>query len=68
MLALGYEASALGVARYYGELLDAFVIDALDRALQEPVRRMGIEVRALNTIMSGAAERRALAKAVVEML
>jgi LPPG:FO 2-phospho-L-lactate transferase len=68
MIALGYEASALGVARYYGALLDGFVLDRLDQPLQEGVRRLGIEVRALNTIMSAPAERRALAKAVVEML
>jgi LPPG:FO 2-phospho-L-lactate transferase len=68
MIALGYEASALGVARYYGALLDGFVLDRLDQPLQEGVRRLGIAVRALNTIMSAPAERRALAKAVVEML
>jgi LPPG:FO 2-phospho-L-lactate transferase len=68
MIALGYEASALGVAHYYGALLDGFVLDRLDQPLQEGVRRLGIEVRALNTIMSAPAERRALAKAVVEML
>jgi LPPG:FO 2-phospho-L-lactate transferase len=68
MVALGYEASALGVARYYGPLLDGFVLDELDQALQESVRRLGIEVQAINTIMSGPAERRALAKAVLQML
>ena len=68
MVALGYEASALGVAQYYGTLLDAFILDTLDQTLQEPVRRLGIGVRVLNTIMSGPAERRALAKAVVDML
>jgi LPPG:FO 2-phospho-L-lactate transferase len=68
MVALGYESSALGVARYYGTLLDEFVLDTLDQALEESVRRLGLEVRVLNTIMSGQAERYALAKAVVEML
>jgi LPPG:FO 2-phospho-L-lactate transferase len=68
MVALGYEASALGVARYYGSLLDAFVLDTLDRLLEESVRQLDIGVRVLNTIMSGPAERHALAKAVVEML
>jgi LPPG:FO 2-phospho-L-lactate transferase len=68
MVALGYEASALGVARYYGTLLDAFILDLLDQTLEEPVRRLGIGVRVFNTIMSGPAERRALAKAVVEVL
>ncbi|MBI3328938.1 MAG: 2-phospho-L-lactate transferase [Nitrospinae bacterium] len=68
MLALGYEASAVGVARYYGKILDGFVLDALDQALQEPIRNMGIAVRVTDTIMSGPAERRALAETVVKML
>jgi LPPG:FO 2-phospho-L-lactate transferase len=68
MLALGYEASALGAARYYGGLLDGFVLDALDLALQPSVQGMGVEVRAVNTIMSSPDARRALAKTVIEML
>ena len=68
MLALGYEASAVGVARYYHTLLDGFILDTLDQAQQEPIRNMGIAVRATNTIMSGPAERRALAETVVKML
>jgi LPPG:FO 2-phospho-L-lactate transferase len=68
MMALGYEASALGVARYYGALLDAFVIDTLDQSLAASVRQLDLGVRVLNTIMSGPEERTALAKAVVEML
>ena len=68
MVALGYEASALGVARYYGTLLDAFVLDTLDQSLEESVHQLDMGVRVLNTIMSGPAERYALAKAVVEML
>jgi LPPG:FO 2-phospho-L-lactate transferase len=68
MLALGHEASARGVARYYGALLDGFILDRLDQSLQESVARQGIAVRAMNTIMSGPAERYALAKAVVALL
>jgi LPPG:FO 2-phospho-L-lactate transferase len=68
MLALGSEASALGVARYYGAVLDAFVLDTLDQPFAASVRQLGLGVRVLNTIMSGPAERTALAKAVVEML
>jgi LPPG:FO 2-phospho-L-lactate transferase len=68
MLALGYEASALGVARYYAPLLDGFVLDALDHALQNPIQRLGIDVRVTDTIMTGPAERRALADTVVQML
>lgn len=68
MLASGYEASALGVARYYGKLLDGFVLDALDVAFAQAVQGMGIEVRAVNTLMSSPDVRRALAKTVIEML
>jgi LPPG:FO 2-phospho-L-lactate transferase len=68
MLASGYEASALGVARYYGKLLDGFVLDLLDVALTQAVQGIGIEVRAVNTVMSSPDARRALAKAVIEML
>jgi LPPG:FO 2-phospho-L-lactate transferase len=68
MLALGYEATAVGVARYYGTLLDGFVLDTLDQRLQEAVRCLGIDVQVTNTIMSGPAERRALAQAVMQML
>jgi LPPG:FO 2-phospho-L-lactate transferase len=67
LLASGYEASAAGVAGYYGALLDGFVLDTLDRAALPAVRQLGMEARAVQTIMSGPAERRALAKAVVEM-
>jgi LPPG:FO 2-phospho-L-lactate transferase len=68
LLASGYEASALGVARYYGKLLDGFVLDSLDVALTQAVQGLGIEVRAVNTVMNSPDVRRALAKAVVEML
>jgi hypothetical protein len=44
------------------------VLDTLDQSLEERVRLLGLGVRVFNTIMSGPAERRALAKAVVEML
>jgi LPPG:FO 2-phospho-L-lactate transferase len=68
MLVSGYEASALGVARYYGKLLDGFVLDSLDVALTQTVQGLGIEVRAVNTVMSSPDVRRALAEAVIEML
>jgi LPPG:FO 2-phospho-L-lactate transferase len=68
LLALGYEATAVGVARYYGDLLDGFVLDALDGELQAAVRRLGIEVRVTDTIMRGPAERRALAEVALHML
>ena len=66
MVALGYEASALGGTTMAP--CSTLVLDTLDEPLAEPVRRLDIEVRVLNTIMSSPGERYALAKAVVEML
>jgi LPPG:FO 2-phospho-L-lactate transferase len=68
MVALGYEATAVGVAHYYEGVLDRFVLDSLDGDWQESIRRLGVEVVVTNTIMSGFPERRTLAEVVVNML
>ena len=45
LVELGHEASALGVARQYADLLDMFLIDPVDRQQAEGLRRLGIEPR-----------------------
>ena len=64
MASLGYEPSALGVARRYvaAGLLDAFVVDRQDEALAEPVRALGVEVSVTDTIMTDAGSRALLAR------
>ncbi len=67
---LGGESSALGVARHYQErypgLLDALVIDALDRDAADAVRLLGLEVLVTDTIMRQHADRERLAQTLVD--
>lgn len=58
---LGLEASAAGVAAWYGDLLDGFIIDHADAGLELG----GVRVRVTDTWMSSPEQRRALAAATV---
>jgi LPPG:FO 2-phospho-L-lactate transferase len=58
---LGWEASAAGVAAWYGEILDGFVADHADAGLQ----LNGVPVRITDTWMSTPEQRRALATTTV---
>lgn len=64
LASLGYEPSALGVARRYvaAGLLDAFIVDRQDEALAEAVRALGVEVTVADTIMTDAGSRALLAR------
>ena len=62
---LGLEASALTVARHYGELLDGFVLDQVDSALANQVRGLGPEVVVTNTVMTTLDDRIELARETV---
>jgi LPPG:FO 2-phospho-L-lactate transferase len=66
MQALGYEVSARGVAQCYAGLADVLVIDQVDAALADDIRAGGMEVVVTDTIMRGAAEKRALAQAAID--
>ena len=61
----GHEVSALGVARLYTELLDAFVIDKVDAALAPAVEAVGLDVAVTDTMMTSPARREELAAFVV---
>jgi len=65
MRAVGMEVSALGVARGYHGLADAFVIDVQDQALAADIRALGMRVTVTDTIMRGPHEKRALAEAAL---
>jgi LPPG:FO 2-phospho-L-lactate transferase len=41
----GHECSALGIARYYRDLIQGIIIDDTDVHLADPIRALGIEVR-----------------------
>jgi LPPG:FO 2-phospho-L-lactate transferase len=65
LLSLGHEASALGVARIYADLVDTFVIDRADAALAPAVEALGIEQVVTDTIMTDDAARARLAADVL---
>ena len=61
LVSLGHEASALGVARLYTGLVDLFVLDRMDAALEAPIQALGMRTLVTNTIMAGDAGRARLA-------
>ena len=68
MRSLGMKVSALGVAELYRGLVDVFVLDRADAKLAGPVEALGMRALVTNTIMSGLAEKKALARVVVKAL
>jgi LPPG:FO 2-phospho-L-lactate transferase len=66
MRELGASATALGVARHYGDLVDGWIIDRQDEKLQPAIEREGRSVLVTDTIMKTRAKSVALAKRVVQ--
>jgi LPPG:FO 2-phospho-L-lactate transferase len=58
---LGHEASALGVARLYGDWIDGFVLDMVDAALEPAVEALGLRAVVTDTVMTDDASRARLA-------
>ncbi|MBF6559283.1 MAG: 2-phospho-L-lactate transferase [Candidatus Binataceae bacterium] len=64
MRGLGHEVSPLGVARIYRDLVGLFVLDVVDHRYLEPIRALGLNAIATDTIMSTPARAAALADVV----
>jgi LPPG:FO 2-phospho-L-lactate transferase len=64
----GLEVSATSIARMYGDFADGFVLDRRDAALVPDIERLGMNVRAVETVMDSPATAARLARAVLEML
>lgn len=65
LASLGHEATALGVARLYIGLVNAFVLDEADADLAPRVEELGIEGLVLPTVMRDDEGRAALARALL---
>ncbi|MEO5940952.1 MAG: 2-phospho-L-lactate transferase [Candidatus Limnocylindrales bacterium] len=65
LASLGHEPSALGVARGYAGLIDAFVLDDVDAELAPAVEALGIRAVVTDTIMGDDASRTRLAGEVL---
>ncbi len=66
LAALGEEVSALGVARRYVGLVDAFVIDEADAALAPAVERLRMRAVVAPSVMTDDASRAALAQVALD--
>ena len=65
---LGHDVSALGVARYYKEWVDGFVLDAQDAALAADIAALGMRVRVADTMMRNDTDKRRLAAEVLDFV
>ena len=66
LTALGHESSALGVARLYAGLIDAFVLDTIDADTAPAIAALGLRPLVMDTIMTDDASRARLAGVVLE--
>jgi LPPG:FO 2-phospho-L-lactate transferase len=62
---LGHEASSAGIARLYADFLDTLVLDEVDAYQAPHVEALGVKAVVGPTVMSGPAEKRALAQLVL---
>lgn len=65
LASLGHEPTALGVARGYAGLIDAFVLDTVDAALAPDIERLGVRAVVVDSIMTDDASRARLARDVL---
>ena len=67
LVQLGYESSAVGVARFYADIVGTFVIDSADKSQAEKIRALGMHVAVLPTVMKTLAQKRKLARALLKL-
>jgi LPPG:FO 2-phospho-L-lactate transferase len=65
---LGHDVSALGVARYYREWIDGFVLDAQDAALVPAIEQLGLKVKVADTMMRNDDDKRRVAADVLDFV
>lgn len=68
MTSLGYEVSALGVARIYEGLVDLFVLDVEDRELAPAVEALGMRTLVTDTMMTSMERKRELAEDILNAI
>lgn len=65
--ALDVEVSALGVARFYRDWIDGFICDERDRELLPQIESLGLEARAVDTMMVDPGVAEGVARAALEL-
>jgi len=64
---LGYEATALGVARLYADFSGTFVMDPADKKYAGAISALGMQVAVLPTVMKTGSQKRKLALALLRL-
>jgi LPPG:FO 2-phospho-L-lactate transferase len=64
---LGYESSAIGVAKLYADFAGMFVVDPADRLHVEAIRALGMEAVVVPTVMKTRSDKRKLAGALLRL-
>jgi LPPG:FO 2-phospho-L-lactate transferase len=67
MRAMGFETTALGVARAYDDVLDGIVIDQVDAELAPAIEALGLRVAVTDTIMRTPEVKASLARTCLEL-
>jgi len=62
---LGLPAGAAAVARYYGDLLDGFILDRVDAADESEIAALGLATLVSDTVMRTLADRERLAREAI---
>lgn len=64
---LGYEATALGVAKLYADFTGTFVVDSADKKDAGAISALGMKVAVLPTVIKSLAQKRKLARALLDL-
>jgi LPPG:FO 2-phospho-L-lactate transferase len=67
MRSLGLEVSSFGVANYYKDIIDHFVIDDIDCELKSRIENLGISTYCYDTIMKNLEKKKALGDFVLNI-
>lgn len=65
MVDLGIEASAIGIAKIYADLLDCLLIDTIDEHLKGEIEKIGLKAIVTNTIMKNTIDSTNLARIAI---
>jgi LPPG:FO 2-phospho-L-lactate transferase len=68
MKSMGMQVSAAAVAELYQDFLDVFILDRVDQSQAPRVESLGMRAVVANTIMTGVAQKKVLAKVVLQTL
>jgi len=67
MKSVGFEASCVGVAKYYKDILGNFIIDNEDDNLKSKIENLGINTYCFDTLMTNIQKKEALARFVINV-